>query len=399
MTDIPPPPATGDNAPIDAEFEPAAPRTKAPKQTNRSGPGWLAFGLVGLISIASLGLAAASSGLLPGFKDDADALEPIKTDIAALKVTGDLSQEAVTQLAEDITRLNAFRRNAVNSQRNINQQFEDINGAIEVLEADISAAMGDTPIAAATVATGPELAATEATQTEPADIMETRFSELEARIAALSNAASVETNSADIATIELTAIEEEIGLLRERLDVVEAELAEQPAPAEQTDTNSEDAALALSAIEAAARRGRPFLAAQQKLATALPSNTAAARLEALATDAVPTLADLRASFPDLMSKAIDAEAQAEGGSSSWMRSLFGDGIKVRKKGEVTASDHLLAASEALGERDLETAISRITALDPVVQTVFTDWLDNARKRQTLEDTLEALRLTMIAKDR
>ena len=82
-----------------------------------------------------------------------------------------------------------------------------------------------------------------------------------------------------------------------------------------------------------------------------------------------------------------------------MRSIFGDGVTVRREGETVLKDELEDAVKHLQAGDLDRTITQIEALDPAVQTVFTDWLDNARKRQMLEDTLEALRLTMISKDR
>ena len=131
----------------------------------------------------------------------------------------------------------------------------------------------------------------------------------------------------------------------------------------------------------------------------MPSNQAVARLSSIASEAIPTVADLRAAFPALRTQALDLDAQAEGGASGWMRGLFGDGIQVRQSGEVTTSDQLDAAAAALQAGDLSNAIQSVRALDADLQPVFTDWLDNAEDRLLLEETLEALRLTMIAEER
>ena len=82
-----------------------------------------------------------------------------------------------------------------------------------------------------------------------------------------------------------------------------------------------------------------------------------------------------------------------------MRGLFGDGIQVRQSGEVTTGDQLDAAAAALQVGDLGNAIQSVRALEANLQPVFTDWLDNADNRLLLEETLEALRLTMIAEER
>jgi len=161
----------------------------------------------------------------------------------------------------------------------------------------------------------------------------------------------------------------------------------------------------LSAIEAAARRGRPFQSGYRRMLAAMPDEPTVRALAPLAATGAPTFSDLREQFPPLRHQALDAEASAAGGRTSWMRSVFGDGIIVRREGEASAVTVLEAADAALARGDLSTAIAQIDRLSKIdrlstnIQPVFTDWLDNARHRQSLEDALEALRLTMIAKDR
>ena len=66
---------------------------------------------------------------------------------------------------------------------------------------------------------------------------------------------------------------------------------------------------------------------------------------------------------------------------------------------MTTADQLNAAADALQAGDLSNAIQSVRVLDADLQPVFTDWLDNAEDRLLLEETLEALRLTMIAEER
>ena len=119
----------------------------------------------------------------------------------------------------------------------------------------------------------------------------------------------------------------------------------------------------------------------------------------ISTKAVPTLSDLTATYPALMDRALDLDAQSSSTSSGWMRSLFGDGIQVRRKDAVTARDHLNRAFAALEAGELSETIEHIQAIDSNLQPVFTDWVQNAQDRHMLEETLEALRLTMIAEER
>ena len=131
----------------------------------------------------------------------------------------------------------------------------------------------------------------------------------------------------------------------------------------------------------------------------MPGNDAVARLSPIASKAVPTLSDLRATYPALMDRALDLDAETTPGNSGWMRNLFGDGIQVRRSDAVTARDHLNRALAALEAGELAETIEHIQAIDSNLQPVFTDWLQNAEDRHQLEETLEALRLAMIAEER
>ena len=79
MTESSLPPSSGDDAPIDAEFEPAV-RGDSEKVVTKSGPGWFAFGLVGLVSAAGFALAAASAGYVPGFNPGAGTVQKLENE-------------------------------------------------------------------------------------------------------------------------------------------------------------------------------------------------------------------------------------------------------------------------------------------------------------------------------
>jgi len=225
-------------------------------------------------------------------------------------------------------------------------------------------------------------------------IILSRLEAVETAVARLVEASSAQAPDQDPAPVtdDVIALRADIEALREY--ILDAEQAE---TAPSTDTQA--AALAISAIEAAARRGRPFLSAYQDLLDAMPDNTAAQSLAPLAVSGAPTMAELRVQFAPIRRRALDADAEAAGNGSGLLRSLFGDGVKVRRDGEMNAGDVLDDAEAALAENDLARAIRLIEGLSEPVQTVFTDWLDSARRRESLETALEALRLSMIAKDR
>ena len=382
MTESSLPPSARDEAPIDAEFEPAAPsESKTPNA--KSGPGWFAYGLLGLVSTTAIVLAAASAGYVPGFHPGAGTVKTLETEFATLKATDESQAGASSSNASEI---DALKTRADSLQADRTRAITDIRALkrdIETLQADIST------LQRARIASLADQSETDSESQPDATANPADLSALETRVASLEDALVSQLGTYD-ATLET---------LKTRVTDLEMQAQTETLTAADSTNARTEAALALSAIEAAARRGRPFLSAHQRLSAAMPSNQAVGRLSGIASEATPTVADLRAAFPALRAEALDRDAEEQGGASGWMRGLFGDGIQVRQSGEVTTGDQLDAAAAALQTGDLGNAIQSIRALDANLQPVFTDWLDNADNRLLLEETLEALRLTMIAEER
>jgi hypothetical protein len=377
MTDSTLPPLSPDETPIDAEFEPA-PASAPPRSGSASGPGWFIVGLSFLIACLALLLAAATAGFVPGFKPGTGPLERVRSDVATLQTDIDQDLSETATLSTDIATLESRADSLSADRTRANADLRNLRTEIETLQADISM------LQRARVASLADPAETDGVDSDSPDL-----AALSARVAAMEDALVTQLGTYN------TALE----TLKNRVSSLEDQAASEQLNAASASNARTEAALALSAIEAAARRGRPFLPAQQKLAAAMPNNDAVARLSAIAPKAVPTLADLRSTFPALRDAALDASAQAEGGNSGWMRQVFGDGIQVRRAGDVTTSDYLDQAKAALDAGNLSDSVEHIRAAGTDIQPVFTDWVSNAEDRLTLEQTLEALRLTMIAEER
>lgn len=406
MTDAPLPPAQPDEAPIDAEFEPATVQdepeaVQTHTKVKRSGPGWGTAFLLGAVSLGSLGLAAFASGLVPGFAPKTAVVDDLKTQIAALQADRDIARTERAELGTVVERGKEMRRYVDRTIEGVEQKIADVNGALEVLEADLNE-VRDTPVAAAApdivAVTDAETGETVQMVADPAIVA--RIEALETAMTALQDV-SVASGEAVIDT----ELAETVETLRSEIEALKAAQAARVTTESTTvttevevDTSTTDAALALSAIEAAARRGQPFQSAYQKLAGAMPDAPVLRRLQPLSETGAPTYSDLREQFSALTTDALDAEAKADTSTPGWMRMVFGDGIKVRRDGEVAAEDVINAASDALADNDIRAALTQIDRLSPAVQSVFTDWRDSAEQRQSLESALDALRLTMIAKD-
>ena len=357
--------------PIDADFEPVPENTSGgPVISRRRGPGWIAFLGLGLISLASLATAIWSLGLIPGSGQVPPDYGRLKTSLAALS-------ESSAQQETEMERL----KSEVQGVSDLQARTTDIAERLRLLESQ--------PIRA-------EMSGMEPEALIGIEGFEARISSLEDTITANSGTTTGEATN----PVDLERLEQDIEALQQRVATLEQNRssAERAAEMAQTEKTSA-AALALASIEAAARRGEPFLKAQQDLMEALPGNRAAIQLQSLASTPIPTRSDLAGTFSVLSDAGKDRAAREDGEGAKWMRTLFGDGNKVRREGVVSAADLIDQAEQALKQSDLDTAIERVEALSAPVQSVFTDWLNNARKRQTLERSLESLRLTMISKDR
>ncbi|MCR9079424.1 MAG: hypothetical protein NXH78_10025 [Hyphomonadaceae bacterium] len=377
MTSSSLPPDSGDDLPIDAEFEPAAPKSGADASPGK-GPGWAAFGGLGLIALAGFVLAAASAGLIPGFQPGAGKVSDLETRIDAFEAAQSGTADQATNQAAEIAALKgradslrADRTRTVTDMRALRDEIDAIQADLAALQRARVATLAEEASDGDSPGTSASLAA------------------LETRIAALEDALVSQLDGYNLA----------LDLLKSRLDALEEKAGSETLTATAANNNRTESALALSAIEAAARRGRPFLSAHQRLAAAMPGNDAVASLASVASKAVPTRSDLTAALPPLIDEALDREAQSASGGSGWMRSVFGDGIQVRRKDAVTTRDHLDLARTALDGGELAETIEHIRAIDADLQPVFTDWVQNAEDRHLLEETLEALRLTMIAEER
>ena len=376
MTSSTIPPASRDEEPIDVEFEPAdISRDDSPK---RNGPGWAAFGLISLFALSGFALAAYASGLIPGMQPATGKTKALEAQIETLQASIVSDEQATGTLGTDVATLKTRADSLMADRTRSNTDLRNLRTEIETLEADI-----------ATLQRARVRSIADAAEGDDRDAPTGDLSGLETRVASLE----------DALVAQLSVYDGAVDTMKVRLDALET-LAESNRLTDADASNARtEAALALSAIEASARRGRPFLTAYQQLAEAMPGNDAVARLAPLAPKTIPTLSDLRADLPGLIDQALDQDAQSDGSGASWMRTVFGDGIQVRRADEVTARDHLNRAKEALQAGTLSDAIAHIRAVEPDIQPVFTDWLNNAEDRDQLEQTLEALRLAMIAKDR
>lgn len=351
MTDTSTPGQEPPDEPIDAHFEPAP--DPLPAKSRLDAPGWAGVAAAAAIA-AVVGAAGGIFGrdlILPG---KTAALEQQLSDLAAQQAE---FESRITQMPEASDELSSLIGDVSSNSRKLDELLASGAGipAVESLTARIETLESIEPGEGAT----------------PAEALRT-ITALEARIAAMEAAAAVAA----------------------------ATPAPQPEAAPEEDRQAE-AALALSAIESAARRGAGFEADYRTLRAAAPSNQTVRRL-APYISGVPTTSRLQADFAAMRAAVTaaaktDAAAETPQSQLSWLNRVFGDAVTVRpankRDNPVTAA--LDASASALATGDLAASVKALSPLEGNAARAAQDWTREANRRITLEAVLEDVRLSLI----
>lgn len=351
MTDTSTPGQEPPDEPIDAHFEPAP--DPLPAKSRADAPGWAGVAAAAAIA-AVVGAAGGIFGrdlILPG---KTAALEQQLSDLAAQQAE---FESRITQMPEASDELSSLIGDVSSNSRKLDELLASGAGipAVESLTARIETLESIEPGEGAT----------------PAEALRT-ITALEARIAAMEAAAAV--------------------------------AAATPVPQQEAapeEDRQAEAALALSAIESAARRGAGFEADYRTLRAAAPSNQTVRRL-APYISGVPTTSRLQADFAAMRAAVTaaaktDAAAETPQSQLSWLNRVFGDAVTVRpankRDNPVTAA--LDASASALATGDLAASVKALSPLEGNAARAAQDWTREANRRITLEAVLEDVRLSLI----
>ncbi|HBZ42554.1 MAG TPA: hypothetical protein DEO85_00495 [Maritimibacter sp.] len=318
-------------------------------QTRSGGAGFLGFVLGGVIAgVIGFGAAQYVNGGWPFGATDAEdplasAMETQTADIAALREQVESNGETLSTLVSDTS-------------------LEELGGQ---LRADI-------------VATQSRI-----------EEMSGRLSDLDERITALEK--MPQGDSAEAAEAAAAAYERELAGMREMLDREIAALQAQQEDAETLQQNAAEAAQASSAraamsrIMAALDSGQPFDDALFDLSTATGTD-APTGLASVASDGVPTLAELRDSFPDAAREALDdslramVEAGEIGRGEAFLRTQLGSRSLEPQEGD--DPDAILSRAEfELKNGRIGAALDELSAMPEAAQPALSDWIQMARTRQ------------------
>lgn len=373
-----PPVESVEDEPIDAHFEPAPEETKSSRFAG--GPGWLGAGVMSLMA-AGLGgiIGIGANMLLPsGLGNAGEEVAALNSRLDRLEQSGPDERAAlkagIDALANRIDSLPATSSGS---------DPVDLSGIEARLRALESVEVGDT-------VAPEELTRALAALSERIDTLETRPMppDVSARMEALEK---------EFATFRESVLEQtrQGRSLADMLAKVQTEQSDARAAAASA-SELAAAALALSAIEAASRRGDPFETDYRALRAALPDSDAVRTLGPLAATGAPTFDELKDQFAVANEAARKAAPVEESGRWGWINKFFGGAVTVRKADGSDADPFavLSRAGEALEEGDLEGAVAYTARLDGASGAAMSAWTEAAKRRISLETSLEAVRLAL-----
>jgi hypothetical protein len=199
------------------------------------------------------------------------------------------------------------------------------------------------------------------------------------------------------APAELTAAPTALSALEARLRALETASSPAPATPAQSPRDPAAARAALSDILTASERGAPFIAAYERLTTALPGVTDTGALSTLAVTGAPTLGTLLAEFPAMQSAVLAAGGpQARSDGWDWARKAAEGLVSVRRTDAdgLSALSRLDGAQARLRAGDLAGAVGLLRPLTGAEAQAAAPWLARAQARLNLDAALQAISLTV-----
>jgi hypothetical protein len=209
---------------------------------------------------------------------------------------------------------------------------------------------------------------------------------------------------------EVGKLQDAVGALGSRLDEVAAQADREIEDARSrvgeirqaatTATTAAQAQAALAQIRAAMASGQPFGAALKQLA-AQPGITVPDGLAAAADSGVPTMAQLRDSFPDAAHAALRASIMASAGDGFFARGRAFLEAQIASRSLTpqpgVGPDAVLSRMEDdLRRNNLVGALDEATRLPSESAAAMSDWLGTARLRSAADQGLATLDATLPA---
>jgi hypothetical protein len=148
---------------------------------------------------------------------------------------------------------------------------------------------------------------------------------------------------------------------------------------------------ALSALQAAAQSGQPFVNRQRTLAALLPGDRDVLALGEIARRGAPTLDALRRSFPVAARRADSLAAARSDDGWNWLRASVSGIVPLSRPGlDEAAATAIQSARRAIDVGDARGAIDALDGLAPDTLVAFHAWRLQALRRAELDERLDLL---------
>jgi hypothetical protein len=386
--------------PIDAQFEPATDFS-----AKRGGPGW-----AGLAAASILAAVTGGAIAMIGDRFNTSAPASLARDVKTLRTEREQLSLEVAALADEQAALKTAMGGA-----DLTALLGELDRASRRLDEALISGTGPKSLSALDA----RLAAIEAADTKgPATNRDVSraLASLAARIDAAETALANARNDAraiDTLAVRLTQAEATLEMLRTtpggtaRSDLesgrVVSDLRAEEARARDAARRSADttsAALALASIERAAQRGASFESDYRALRALRPASEPVRALGAVAPLGAPLASELKSGFVKAERVARRALPEEADRGLGWLKSLFGDAVRVRTKdGADSSIEALEAARAAVAAENFEGALAALTPLTGDAGAAMADWRAGAERRVALDNALADLRADLTAEER
>ena len=159
------------------------------------------------------------------------------------------------------------------------------------------------------------------------------------------------------------------------------------------------ASLALAAVDASSKRGKPFAGAWDRLDATMPDNEHVQAMKNASRRGAPPISELRAEFEELEDALVKKASNAQKGDGwDWARQAFGGVVNVRRTdgkggGPIAIAQNM---SKALEEDDLARAVELADTFEAPYSQDIADWTRKARLRLVVNEKLEIVRAYLLS---
>ncbi|MEQ1931898.1 MAG: hypothetical protein ABL957_15390 [Parvularculaceae bacterium] len=230
--------------------------------------------------------------------------------------------------------------------------------------------------------------------------LETLRARFETEMSRLTAELGAERARAEAQGQEITALRDVLASLNAQAQLPQTVEPPQAGAAQQrpVDISSTKATLVLFALTRAVESGAPYKIELSRAEALAPSAPAIDRLRIDASEGAPTLAELKARFPDEARKALAADAGKSGGALGRFAAGVADLVSIMPAGPVTGARPAAVLSRveaALSSDNVEAAAQELKALQGPALTSMNAFISDAERLTAARASLSELTAYLI----